>query len=263
MTSEYFMFNGIKSIDMGLYLVRLDSGFYGTPIGGGKSLITEKIPYRDNITYFRTELEPMEFSITVSPLEGLWTEDFKNKIFKWINTRTPQEFRTADFIGKLCHCVCTNPIELFTGGYEQGYITLDFQATTPYWLTDIEISTYDCSSASSLSPITIEIYNKSNVQNAYGEYYYYPKINIDLLNDETSIFIYNESDGNRLFKFENLEENECLFIDNDLKYIKADSGAYVLSKFNKNWFRMPYGKSILKIHNKCNIQFTCQYPIYI
>lgn len=257
-----FSFDGIHSSVHNLNVVRIDSGMFPTPIGGSKEIIFDKVAYRDAVYYQRTDLESMEFSIIISPLELEWTNDFRYNVFKWLGSREPKEFKTDDHTGKLCYCVCINAMELTTN-CKQGYIELQFKATTPYWMTEVKTINKDCTLATASTPISFNIYNESNVMHSkYSGYYYFPKIYIDLQSNSTNVKLVNTSDGNREFTFTGLTANEGVYIDNEFKQIETDSGAIALSKFNKNWFRLVYGQNIIQCYYPATIKFVCQYPVY-
>lgn len=265
-TNPEFIIDGIKSSDIGvngISIVRIGDSEINTPWMGGVNIIEDILPMRDFPTFFRTELQPIEFEIKLSILDDQYNDSVLMELGKIFGQRKYCEFRTTDFLGKVFYIQRTSPINLITYGQYKGWFSFQVRNCAPYAFTDIQISTYDCSDASPLSPMVVNIQNKSNVSNVYGEYYYLPKMKIDLVNNTTNLTIYNTSDNNNLFQFTGLQANESIFIDNDLKKIKADSGAYILSKFNKNFLRLNYGLNILKVHTPCKIQFICQYPVYL
>lgn len=272
MVSEYFIFDNINSIDMGLYIVRLDGGMISTPISGSKSIRKEKTTLRDIPYRYGTNLEVMTFSITFSPLEGLWTDDYKFKIFKWLNSRNPKSFQTCDSLAKMCYCTCVNAQEVFTTGMGQGYITMEFEATTGYWLSPVEVAIYDLSDIGSI-PTIITMENRSNVEDAKsGEFIYYPELEISLVGNVTGFSMYNQSIGNRGFGFSGLTVGETIYVNNQNKQIisSLDETTYRLSKmlFNKNFFYLVYGENRISIN--CSggtggiiLQSRSQYPIYM
>jgi phage-related protein len=272
MVSKYFIFDNINSIDMGLYIVRLDTGMVATSVSGGKSIIKEKTPFRDIPYRYRTELEVMTFTITFSPLEGEWTDDYRFKIFKWLNSRNPKSFQTCDSLAKMCYVTCVNPQEVFVAGNNQGYVTMSFEATTNYWLSPIEIATYDLSDIGT-TPTIITMENKSNVEDAKtGEFIYYPELQVQLVGNVTGFTLYNQSDGNRPFGFSGLTKGETVYINNQNKQIISSLGetTYRLSKmlYNKNFFYLVFGEN--RINVVCTggtggilLQSKCQFPIYM
>jgi phage-related protein len=272
MVSQYFIFDNINSIDMGLHVVRLDGGMIPTPVSGGRSIVKEKTPFRDVPYRYRTDLDVMTFTVTFSPLEGEWTDEFRFKIFKWLNSRNPKSFQTCDSLAKMCYVTCVNPQEVFVAGNNQGYVTMSFEATTNYWLSPIEIATYDLSDIGT-TPTIITMENRSNVEDARtGEFIYYPELEIQLVGNVTGFTLYNQSDGNRAFGFSGLTVGETIFINNQNKQIISDISetTYRLDKmlYSKNFFYLVYGEN--RINVVCTggtggvvIQSKMQFPLYM
>jgi len=259
-----FEFDNRKSTEFPMYIVHIDSGMVSSEISGSRQMIYNKSPYNDNIFYYRTDTETMKFSITVSPLEGIWTEELRFELFRWLYSRQPKAFRSCDFIGKLCYCVCTNALELVNNGNKQGYLNLEFEATSSYWLSDIEISTFDFSDLT--IPQTFEIFCKSNVYHPiYNEIVYFPKLLIDMKGTATAITLNNQSDGNRAFGFTSLTQLESLEIDNDRKKIISSLGNNRIGNMltGHPWFRLVFGKNTISVNAPSIIQIQSQYGIYI
>ncbi|MFA7689008.1 MAG: phage tail domain-containing protein [Bacilli bacterium] len=260
--SKYFQFDSVKSSDMELYIVKIDSGFFSTEVSGGQSFISDKIPYKDVAFRYGTELQTLRFSITCSPLDKYWTDDFKFNIFNWLNGREPKEFKTSDFMGKLCYCICTNTLEIYTAGNDQGYITLEFESITPYWLSNRQIIIKDLTDLT--VPYTFDINCKSNVQHPkYGNIYIPEKVEIQLIGTSTSFTLTNLSDMGRVTQFTELSAGETITMYPNTLRLESSTGLNRLSNFNKNWFRLTLGKNILKINEKCIIAITTMYPLYM
>jgi len=263
--STEFSYAGKKSSDLPIkvYLVQIGNTTIETPVSGSKSMEYDEVAFSDKITYKKTKMDLMQFKIIISPLDKEWTDNLRYEVFGWLGSRTPQEFRSSDNEGKLVYGIFTNAISLKIINKTQGYVELDFQATTPYWLTEVlESEVIDCTTASPSTPITFNVNNLSNVIHPKYDWdcFYFPKIYIDLKNNATNFKLINTSDGNRETSFTNLTANEILFIDNDLEKIETQSGALVLSKFNENFFRLVKGNNIIQCYYPCLIQFVCQFP---
>lgn len=264
-TNLGFTFDGRQSEEFPIYIVKIDSGMFSTEIGGEKSMQYSKVPYRDNIYYYRTDLSNMTFSITISPLEELWTEELKFELFRWLGSRQPKEFKTTDFMGKLCYCICTNALEIVTNGIQQGYMTLNFEATTCSWLADIMRVVCDLSDITTPTFINPPIENKTNVMHPlYNDYIYLPKLNIDM-KGATSITLTNYSLNGETFGFTGLQSNESLEIDNDLKKIKSSTGLSRINNMINNhcWFKLAYGVNQILVSSPCILEFIMQPPIYL
>lgn len=265
--SEYFTINGTKSSDIGVdgfFIIRTDSSEISRTIMGEKSLIEEKISYVDKPYFIRTEKTPIEFDLKFSLLDKEFNSEVLQEICTLFSKDRYVSFSSVDFPFIEFYVIATQMTLVQYGNY-QGWIQIHLRTSAPYGFTQKEITTIDCTSATPLSPVTFEIYNKSNVQNAYGKYAYYPYLLIDLKNNNTDIQIRNLSNENYLFGFENLAENESIEIDNELKQITSSTGLPRLGKMlnNHQWLYLGYKKNIFKCYNSCLLQFQCQYPVYI
>jgi hypothetical protein len=260
----YFEFDNKKSEEFPIYIVSIDSGMIDTEISGSRSLKYEKTAYNDDIFFYKTDVDTMKFSITISPLEGAWTEELKFELFKWLYSRTPKPFKSCDFLGKMCYCVCTNALSLTTNYLKNGYMKLEFECTTNYWLSDIQRIVKDLSDIT--VPTFIDIECKTNVMHPlYNEIVYLPKINIDLKGSSNKITLTNYSYNGEQFGFTGLSINESLEIDNNLKKVKSSTGLNRINNMisNHSWCKLTYGLNHILISDPCVIEFVLQVPIYL
>jgi hypothetical protein len=266
-TSEYFKISGISSSDIGVngcLLIRTDSSEINRQFMGNKNIVEENIPYKDLSCFYRTSKSPIEFDLKFSLLDKEFTQDrlFEMGLIFAQDKYIP--FSSMDYPSINFYVIATS-MSLITYGSFQGYIQVHLRTSAPYGFLNEEIKTIDCTNATSLSPITFEIECKSNVQNAYGKYEYYPYLLIDLKNNSNGIQLRNISNGNYLFGFENLQVNESIEVDNQLKHITSNTGLSRLGNMlnNHQWLYLGYGKNIFQCYNSCKLQFQCQYPIYL
>lgn len=262
----YFTYDGRQSYEFPIYIVKPDSGMFTTEISGSRTMQYNKVPYNDEISYYKTDLDTMKFSIVICPLDGLWTEDLKFDLFKWLYSRTPKEFKTTDFMGKLCYCICTNALELTTNGLKQGYMTLNFEATTNYWLGEKTVIPHDLSDITQPTFISSPIYCKTNVMHPlYNDFVYLPNIKIYMKGTATAITLTNYSYNGETFGFTGLTAGETLEIDCSKKKIKSSISSNRINNMinNHNWFKLTYGANRILVSSPCIIEFTIQPPVYI
>jgi phage-related protein len=265
-TSDLFIINNIKSSDIGIdgcSLVRTDSEINRQFIGN-KSIIEEKLPYRDTPFFFRTEKSPIEFNLKFSILENTYTSDVLFEIGKIFAKDQYVSFQSCDYLGVQFFVICTS-INLVTFGSFKGWFEVNLRTSAPFGFSIPEISTFDCTDATTLSPIIIELYNKTNVSNPYGNYYYYPEIWIDMKGLVTAITITNLSLSAETFGFTGLSALESLYINGDLKQIQSSTGLYRLSNMinNHNFLKLDYGLNRLSVNSSSILQFKISVPIYI
>ncbi len=263
MQSEHFIFDGVKSSDMGIYLISVDSGLISSPFFGGQSPEGEWVQGKSTAYHYGINKEPIEFTIQISPLEKEWTPQLRNKVGRWLIQDMYKPFQTADDMGKTYYAMCTDAPN-FELAHNRGYLELTFITNSPYAWSPIYIETFNL-----LNDTTkiIELDNMSNVTK-----YHYPKIEISLLNLDGSatntkqVKIRNLSDGGReliLGVKNDLVGNEVISMDCENEIIKTANPIHsnVFSKFNRNWLRLVYGKNRLEVNGRCSLKLKLQYPI--
>jgi len=256
--SEFFIFDGINSQDMGLNLVRMDSGFIETPYMGSKSMIKTKIPNKDIPYFYGVDKEVISFTLQFSlddESDDEWTPEKTYEISKWLLHDTYKSFQSHDDLGKYYYVICINGENIYKVN-NKGYIELTFESNAPYAFSPIYLNEYDLELNTTTDIIQIE--NKSNINDDY----YYPTIEIELKGTSTNFSLKNLSDGGREFAFSDLQTNETISVDNQNKYIISDvPSVYRFSKFNGNWFRLLYGINQIEITGECFITVRTQFPI--
>jgi hypothetical protein len=151
-------------------------------------------------------------------------------------------------------------------------VVCEFEATTNYWLSPVEIATYDLSDIGA-TPTIITMENRSNVEDAKtGEFIYYPELQVQLVGNVTGFSFYNQSDGNRAFGFSGLTKGETIYVNNQKQQIISDISetTYRLSKmlYSKSFFYLVYG--VNQINVVCTggtggivVQSKMQFPLYM
>ncbi len=259
MESQYFLFDDIKSTDMGLYLVRFDTGFVETPYWGGQDIIEEQIAGHDTPYFYRVQRTPMEFTVQfvladVNMIPQKWTPQKRSEIARWLLHDTYKPFQTADDLGKIYYVVCTNPNNLYLMNTE-GYIELTFRVNAFHAYTPIYISEFDLSDNTTTK--IIELSNISNIQKKY-----YPKFEVKLVGDATSFSFRNLSNNGLATSFSDLEPKETISVDNKNKWIISNIPlVYRYQNFNKNWFYLVEGTNYIEISGAIKVAFKSQFPI--
>lgn len=249
-----FIFDGVKSSDMGIYIVRVgESGVVDTPFFGGQDLITESVSrYGENYLY-RTQMQPIEFTFLISLLDEDWTPHRRGKIAKWLIGSEFKPFQTTDDMGKYYYATCTEfPSISVTNG--KGYGEITFTTNAPYAWTSKRVDYFDLSKNT-----TKQIIETRNDGNYFD--YYEPQIEIEVV-DGTSFKLVNLSDGGREFEFTGLSKGEIISVDNKNKFIKTSLPlAYRYENFNKKWLRLLQGVNRIEVTGKVRIKIKAQYPI--
>lgn len=264
-TESSFIIDGIKSSDLGINgvsIIRLGGETeISTPWIGGKDIIEEKIARKDIPYFYGTSKQPIEFSLKFSILDDVFSPEILLELGKIFGSGKYITFQSSDYMGKIFYVIATSPINPITYGQFKGWFEVTFRNSAPYCFSLPQISTFDLSTIT--TPTTIEIFNKSNVPDYKGDYYYYPEVYIDLKNNNTGITISNLSDDNRQTTLTGCTANDSIYMNGQMKQISATNTTSIFSKFNKKWFRLSYGLNRIQVNNPCIIQFKCQYPLYI
>lgn len=264
MESLFFIFDGKKSSDMGLYSVRIGGdSFVRMPIVGSTSIDEEQTKKRLMPNFYGVTREPIQFTLQfaladkhIQPKD--WSPQKIYEIAKWLIHDTYKEFQTADDLGKRYYAICVDDTDLYVTN-SKGYIELTFRTNSPFAWSPIYIEEFDLSS--NIGTSIIELENRSNVLK-----YYNPKIEIELIGDTTDIQIKNLSNGGQVMKFENLTKGEIISIDCENRIIKSnlfDSNPF--AKFNvgmqRYWCDLVFGVNQIQVEGRCIIRIKSQFPI--
>lgn len=259
----YFMFDNIQSSQMGLYIMRLESGFVNTPYIGAVNIHEEKSRNRITPYFYGVDREPIEFTVKMFLLdENLqpkkWDSQDRFNIAKWLVHDTYKEFQTSDDMGKRYQVLLVNEINLNLIN-TQGYFEATFKTNSPFAWSGTYISEFDLST--NITTQIIELENRSNVLK-----YYNPLIEIKLIGEATSVQLKNLSNNGKVMKFDELTKGEIISIDCQNRIIKSNLfGSNPFSKFNvgmkRYWMDLVYGVNNIEVSNSCVISVKSQYPI--
>ena len=265
MESMYFIFDGVKSSDMGLQIMRIDQGdgFIETPYWGSANINEQTSGKKISPHFYGVDREPISFLLQfvlvdeyMQPME--WTPQERFKIAKWLLHDTYKEFQTSDDLGKRYFALAESQTDLHLIN-TQGYIEIEFRTNSPYAWSPVYIDNFDLSD--NINTQIIEIENKSNVLKHYN-----PIIEIELIGDATAIQLTNMSNGGKTMKFEGLDSGEIVSIDCENKIIKSSIfGSNPFSKFNvdgkRYWMDLVYGVNQIEITGACKVWIKSCFPI--
>lgn len=255
--STTFIFDNIKSSDMGLYNIRLDSGGTSSPYISRQDIIEDEIINSHKPLLYGTRKRPIEFTLIFSTLEEEFNSKKRLEIARWLIHDEYKAFQTTDYLGKIFNVIAISDVEFIEFGSNKGYFEVTFRCDAPWAWSPTYVEYYDLSNNSSKTIITME--NNSNVLR-----YYYPEIEFKLEGSSIGVTLKNLSDGGREFKFTGLKQGETIYVDNERNTIITDEiNTYRISDFNKNWLRLVYGKNQIEVTGQCRIQTRMKYPLYV
>ncbi|UNC92705.1 phage tail domain-containing protein [Candidatus Contubernalis alkaliaceticus] len=296
MDNTNFIFNGIASEEYGLSIVKLESGFYPSPYISGQQIIEDSVPSKHLNYFYGTKKEPLIFDVTFS-LDEEFTPEKKYEIAKWLIHEDYKPFQTLDDLEKIYYVIAINQSDFYSAGNGQGYFTLTFQTDAPWAWSPVFEEEFDFSEIDSSNKVyfadtevdlnheldldtefdeendaveffdtifdtesfaLMELENKSNISKQY-----YPEIQIEA--KETEIELINLTNEDQLFKFEAIEVDENIYVDNENQKIISDKESVLsrLGNFNKGWLELVPGVNQIKVNKKCKVKIRYQFPIFV
>ena len=258
MESQYFIFDGIKSKDMDLHIMRIDhSGFVDSPYWGSQDIQEERHKNKIKAYYYGVSKEPIEFTIQLVLMDKnnkpkKWTPRERFKIAKWLLQDTYKEFQTSDDLGKIYYAICTSEANLQLINQE-GYMELTFKTNSPYAWSPVYIDTFDLSN--NTTKTTITLHNGSNILKKFM-----PKVEIEM-KGSTAVTLKNLTNGGKEFTIKNRATSEVISFDNENKIIKSSLNTNPFGSFNRNWLELVEGENRIEVTGKCILTVKSQYPI--
>lgn len=260
MESQYFIFDGVKSSDMGLHIVRINhSGFIETPYLSGVNIKEERVHNKLIPYFYGVEREPIEFTVQLALMDKYnnpkkWTPQDRYRIALWLIHDEYKPFQTSDDLGKIYYVIATSASNLNLIN-TQGYMEVTFRSSSPFAFSPTYVDYYDLSNNTGTKIIEIE--NKSNILKKYK-----PKIEIQMMGD-TSVTLKNLSNGGAETKLFGLRSDEIISIDNENELILSNYPINInpLANFNRVWFELVYGVNQVEITGRCKLWIKSCFPI--
>lgn len=252
MLSTDFYFNGVKSTDLGVYLVKLSTDFTKTPFLFEKEIIEESITGRDKPYFYGINKKPLTLKLVLSCVDGYWTYEKRRELARWLCTDNYELFYSTDNIEKWYYCQYVGGIDLSINSILQGYIEVEMRCDSPYAYSPIFTKDIDLSNVE--TPVVFEFENLGDVDLK-------PEMWITAI--DTNIKIENLTYANiPPFEFNDILNNETIYIDNENEIIETDlSDTYRYDNFNDNYLILKRGVNRLQITGKCKLSFRWQYKI--
>ena len=234
--SNNFTFNNVYSMGTNIHLVSEDSGVlnnYGIPfnINNDTNEIILSFCHANDDT----------------PLE--WTYDDTVDFLGWMITDDYCEFISDDNEDIIYFLKGVSYQKRFTNNMV-GIIDVTFKVLTPYgykhYIREI-----------SKSEKTFEIYNYSNIDNAYK-----PVITLSNISSN-SVTLTNNTTKKEPFHIENLTNSDVIYIDNVMGTITDAQNNNRLTNSNRAWIELCKGSNMFSIDGKCDIKIEAYYPMMV
>lgn len=241
-----FNFNGIDSSEFKIINVHMESGLYTESFFPTRSIIEEKIPYKDKPYFFGFEYETKEIPITFTFLEP-WNDKLINDVMHWLYQDYYKPLIFSSDENRIFYAVVNSESTITHAGLKEGYVTLTFRCNSPYAYTNEYYVDYLLENNSVGKDITIENVGDKNI---------FPTIKFRKIG-KGDISIINNSNKGIETKITNLVDNEEIEIDGENEEIVTSlKGGYRYNDFNYNFLELVRGKNHLKIIGDAYFEFT-------
>lgn len=253
--SNHFSFDGIKSTRFGIVNVKIEDGLYSETIAGSKEINEVFIAGRRDPYFFGIVEEPITIKLKFFFPDG-WDEEQLDRTIRWLNVDTYRPLFFEGDIDKVYHALPIDGIDKIHNGLKEGYLELTMRCSSSRAMshdmyTPI-INTKEKASLKGLEKHIINISNKGHVST-------FPDIWIEKT-DKGSIEIRNLSNGNELFKLDNIKIGEKLFVDCENEVINTSlERTYRYDDFNDNYLELKYGVNELELSPNMIIRMRYKY----
>ena len=256
--STLFSYNGIRSDQMGISLVHMESGpLLQSQFWGDIEIISELIPGNNTPYIYGQRINPLRVKLTLSPLDGYWTSELKSAVTRWLNNGKFNEFYSTDDIDRIYYLAYVGSSELHETGNKQGYIDVEFQNIDCYVRSPVMEKNFHLQNLGNNSTI-IELEVK-------GDEKIYPKIFIQKIG-AGDIEIKNLSYGEGTFRLNNLYDNEIVIVDGKNRTIESNIPDRLLYD-NFSGYYLKFAPNILgdgsvqrlRITGACKLKFVYRY----
>jgi phage-related protein len=254
MNSLFFSYDGILSQDMGVYLVKINTGMQTTPYLPSREIVSENVFGKDDPFVYGMNHSPLTLTLVLASMENnFWTFEKRREIARWLSCNKFAEFYVADeeFIDRRFFLMYEGGVDLTTNSNQEGYIEITFRNISPYTYSPVLQQVYDFSTNTTTSDFTFT---------SLGDLDLYPQRLLIKKINNGNISFYNNSDGGRLFQFTSLIDGEIVTVDNESRTIETSllsTNRY--SNFNGNYLRFKYGNNFMQISGQCQIELYYRY----
>jgi len=258
-----FFFDGVPSKSLGVYIINIGTSDDNMPLFGGQTITNQSVIEHDYSTFIKTNKENIRLTMHFSlcDVDGIesnetFTPTRLNSISKFFMRSIPIEFMAEEDTTKVIKIVPTSSVEVVRFGEMKGYFQITFQATTPYWLTPLEVLTFNLTSGGTQS---FSVFNRRNIQDKHGNYDVYPKLIIRNMAATNNFILSNTTSGKQV-AFTNIPSNER--IDMHHRIVNAQISPHIFHNWNKQPFYLTENQNNLSVSSNCILEIHVQYPTF-
>ena len=243
-----FTYNNIKSGDMGVTHVSLNSGLYEDAIGASRTLVEQISTQSDRRYYKRMSLEPFEFQMHIL-LNTKMTDAQIESIYAWLLQDYYKELYFENEIDKIYYCMPVSNSTITHNGNGEGYLTLNMRCYDAYLYSREITRSFDLST-NVTAGTNVNLINDGHTD-------IYPILTI--LAKEAVINILNLT-TNELTQFTGLSVGETVTIDNYNEEISTSvAGVHRYDNHNDIFLRILKPNNNFKVTGKCVLTFRYRY----
>lgn len=129
--SIQFMYDGISSEDMGVFIAWDDDGLFEENFLPERKIIEKKIANREKPYFQRVEHEPLSFSLSFA-IEDWESPDTLRKLARWFFQPYYKPLVFSSNPNRVYYAIFEGDSKLFHNGLNEGYIELDIRCDSPY-----------------------------------------------------------------------------------------------------------------------------------
>jgi len=251
--SLHFMYDNIKSRDMGVLQVSTDSGLFEEHFLADRTINEEKIRGRDKPYFKDIERDTLVIPLSLWFEKGMSDEKVR-QVARWINQKYYKPLWFENNGGRIYYAMYQGSARSLHNGIEEGYVQIEMKCNAPYAFSPVYTSEiYDLSN----NPIQGTIIDFTN----NGDEECSPLIFIECTSD-TDISITNLSNGGEMLEISGLYADEKIKIDCENQEIETDIvGRYLYDNSNDVFLSIPRGVNKINLKGKCKIQFKYEFII--
>ena len=254
-----FFFDGVSSRDVGITIARINTSDDTMPLLASQTPTMQQVINQDFATFIRTRKDNLRISLffTLDPCEAFTNERIR-EVGKFFARSIPFEFRVEEDLAKVIHIVPTGSIELIRFGEMKGYFQIAFQAMTPYWLSPMDIRTFNL-----LPNDTFTLNNGRNIQDRHGNYDIYPRLVIRNINTAASphFNLRNVTNHNETVAFSQVIANDRITMHHRILDSERLAGE-IFHRWNRVPFRLVGGINTLGVNIACSLDVHMQFPVF-
>lgn len=252
--SIYFKYRGEYSKHYGILNVQIGgmaTDMYNEPFLPNREL--NEVMVRGRVKPYHQDIqkEPLEFSLSFA-FDNRFSERLIRRTARWLSPDYYQELIFSNNPSRIFYAMPVQQSEFIHNGLKQGYLNLTFR----------------CNSAYSYGNVYVSHVYESDTNGKYinfknnGDLNIYPEIVLEKVGSG-DISIKNLSDGGKEMIFEDLEDEEVVYIDNEEEEIKTNiENKYRFDNHNDVFLKMLKGINKIKMQGEFKLKFRWQ-PILL